>query len=565
MKPVVIIPVLNEVLNIGNLIERILSQMDNLDIIVVDGGSDDGTQNVLDEWVNKTTRLSVISQGEKLGFGKGLSLGFELALQKGYDPIITMDGDNSHNPKYLSNLLETSKEYDLVMCSRYINGVRVDGWRFRKLLMSKLANMLVSYVLIKPIWDFTSGYRCYRKKCFENIDLKNLPSKAYIIQIQLLHLAYKNRFSVKEIPFLFRGDKFAQSKVAEGSKLKTLLYLYKFRAPISEIFRHLFYLKKDYARFVDEYEELINPPNLRSCTEYDLNEGSTISVGVLAHNEEKIIVDCLKALQNQTLKRNRIKEIVVVSSGSTDGTNQIIRYFQEQDDRIRLILQPERLGKASAINKFLAEAKGDIAVIESADTIPAENAIAELILPFSDSDVGICGAHPVPVNNRNSFVGFCVNRLWELHHHMSLKSPKCGEMVAFRNIIKKIPKFTAVDEAVIEGIFHRHNKKLAYADKAIVYNKGPETIKDFIRQRRRIASGHRHLKVTTHYEVSTNKPGNIISHVMATQRWTPREMFYMVLLMVIEAYSRLMGMIDFYLRDKNPYIWDISETTKEIK
>ena len=148
---------------------------------------------------------------------------------------------------------------------------------------------------------------------------------------------------------------------------------------------------------------------------------------------------------------------------------------------------------------------------------------------------------------------------------MSLKTPKCGEMIAFRNIIKKIPKFTAVDEAVIEGIFHRHNKKLAYADKAIVYNKGPETIKDFIRQRRRIASGHRHLKVTTHYEVSTNKPGNIISHVITTQRWIPREMLYMVFLMVIEAYSRFMGMIDFYLRDKNPYIWDIAETTKEIK
>ena len=147
---------------------------------------------------------------------------------------------------------------------------------------------------------------------------------------------------------------------------------------------------------------------------------------------------------------------------------------------------------------------------------------------------------------------------------MSLKSPKCGEMVAFRNIIKRIPKFTAVDEAVIEGIFHRHNRKLAYAENAIVYNKGPETIKDFIRQRRRIASGHRHLKVTTHYEVSTNKPGNIISHVITTQRWIPREMLYMVFLMVIEAYSRFMGMIDFYLRDKNPYIWDIASSTKRL-
>ena len=130
--------------------------------------------------------------------------------------------------------------------------------------------------------------------------------------------------------------------------------------------------------------------------------------------------------------------------------------------------------------------------------------------------------------------------------------------------MEKIPKYTAVDEAVIEGIFQRQNKKLAYAKNAIVYNKGPETIKDFIKQRRRIAAGHRHLNVTTHYEVSTQKLGNIFPNVLSTQRWTPKEVLFMLFLMIIEAYSRFMGMFDFYLRDKNPYIWDISETTKQI-
>ena len=281
-------------------------------------------------------------------------------------------------------------------------------------------------------------------------------------------------------------------------------------------------------------------------------------------SEEKIISQCLKGLQDQQLQNGIINEIFVVSSGSTDNTNQIVQDFGRKDNRIELITQSKRLGKASAINEFLAAAQGDIAIIESADTIPTLNTIEELIKPFDDPFVGMSGAHPIPVNNRDSFVGFCVHKLWELHHHMSLNSPKCGEMVAFRNIVEKIPKYTAVDEAVIEGIFQSQNKKLAYAKNAIVYNKGPETIKDFIKQRRRIAAGHRHLNVTTHYEVSTQKPGNIFPNVLATQRWTPKEVLFMLLLMIIEAYSRFMGMFDFYLRDKNPYIWDISETTKQI-
>jgi len=563
MKPAVIIPVLNEVENIDSVISRIFRQDLNIDIIIVDGGSTDGTIDIVKKCKKENSQISLLFQEDKFGFGKGLCMGFKAAIEKNCDPILTMDGNSSHDPKYLKNFIKIHSQYDLIIGSRYLNGVRVEGWRFRTLLLSKLANMFVSYLLIKPIWDFTSGYRCYRRSFLERVNMEILYNEGYIIQIQLLYLAYLNSLRVKEIPFTFQGNKWKESKIAPHSRLKTLLYVLRCRAPISEILRHSFYLKKDYSRFVDEYEELLNPPNLKDIGKFRKSRFS-ISVGVMAYNEEKIIGQCLNALLNQQLRTGTINKIFVVSSGSTDKTNQIVQGYSKSDNRVKLIAQQVRSGKAAAINEFLDVAQGDIAVVESADTVPTSNAIEELIRPFSDPQVGMTGAHPVPLNDIQGFVGFCVHKIWELHHHIALDSPKCGEMIAFRNIVAKIPKYTAVDEATIEGIIRRQNLNLAYAENAIVYNKGPETVKDFIRQRRRIASGHRHLRVTTQHEVSTQKPGNLLRYVIANQRWTPKEILYMLVLMLIEAYSRFMGMIDFYLKDKNPYIWDISKTTKKI-
>jgi len=287
-----------------------------------------------------------------------------------------------------------------------------------------------------------------------------------------------------------------------------------------------------------------------------------VSVGVMAYNEEKIIGLCIMALLDQRLDNGVISEIIVVSSGSTDNTDNIVQTIAAKNPKVKLLVQEKRMGKASAINEFLSIAQGDIVIVESADTVATQETVRELILPFNDPSVGMTGAHPVPVNEKKGMVGYFVHKMWELHHRMALISPKCGEMVAFRNVVPRIPRNTAVDEASIEGMFVANGYKLAYADRAIVHNKGPATIRDFIRQRRRIASGHRHVRATIHHEVSTQNPSNIIMHVFATQSWNPRDIYYTVFLIGIEAYSRFMGAIDYFLRDKNPYIWDISHTTK---
>ncbi len=564
MDPLIIIPTLNELDNIEILIRKILKLHPGMNILVVDGNSTDGTQEKVQNLTQQHATVHLLVQKENTSFGKAIVQGFEFALTGSYDPVITMDGDNSHDPVFIQQFLDLYPENDLIIGSRYIDGIRVEGWQFRKLMASKLANIYISYILIRPIWDFTSGFRLYSRKLINSLNLPVLESQAYLLQVQLIFFAYHNWLRVKEIPIVFKDRYPGSSKIATDSIFRTFVNIWKYRAPLSEILRHLLYLRKNYRRFTLEYEAFINPPELKPFPVSDSSKLPRVSIGVMAYNEEKIIRECLQALVNQQVDNSRVIEIIVISSGSTDNTDQIVRELMEQDQRIQLITQPSRYGKASAINLFLEKAKGDIVVIESADTITEPHTIQALIEPFKDPKIGMTGAHPIPVNSDNTFIGFCVHKLWELHHLMALDTPKCGEMIAFRNFIKTIPAYTAVDEAVIESIIANAGYKLAYAKDAIVKNKGPENLKDFIKQRRRIAIGHRHLNVLMGHKVATMNSGKIWKYVLKSKFKSPKEVFYMLFLILIEAYVRFMGFFDYQFRDKNPFIWDISKSTKHM-
>ncbi len=564
MKPLVIIPTLNEVDHIVPLLNSVMKEEPELDILVVDGQSTDGTFESIEKLSKKISAINILRQTDDVSYGGAIKQGFHYALEKKYDPILTMDGDGAHDPLYIKDFLKLSSEYGLISGSRYVDGVRVEGWRFRKLLISKLANMYISYVLVKPIWDFTTGYRCYQRRFLQELDLSSLHPQAYILQIELIYQAYRHRYRVKEIPTIFRGTLDAPSKISGQSWWKTFGHVLKFRAPFLEIMRHLAYIKKEYERFVAEYEELANPPELKNKGIFEVKENYSVSVGLMAYNEEKIISRCLEAIQQQKLETCKISEIIVVSSGSTDATDSIVVDAAAKDSRIRLITQPSRKGKASAINEFLSVAGGDILVLESADTIAGLDTVECLLKPFQDKNIGMSGAHPVPVNNKDSFAGFCVHTMWELHHRLAMEHPKCGEMIAFRNIVSRMPTYTAVDEASLEAIIAEAGLGLAYAPNALVQNKGPETMHDFIKQRRRIASGHRHLLATVGHEVSTKRAGNILSHIFEIMDWTPKGVVYMGALILTEMYARMMGWFDFYLRDRNPFIWDISFSTKKM-
>jgi len=291
-----------------------------------------------------------------------------------------------------------------------------------------------------------------------------------------------------------------------------------------------------------------------------------VSVGVMAYNEEKNIGRLLDALTTQRLSTVEIREIIVVSSGSTDGTDAVVRRSASRDPRIRLIRQEERRGKSSAINLFLAEARKDtdVFVLESGDTVPHPDCVEQMVGPFADETVGMAGGRPTPVDDDNTFMGFVVHMLWRLHHRLALKTPKLGEMVAFRSFVTSIPPESAVDEASIEAIVADHGKRLVYAPEAIVYNKGADTVRDFLKQRRRIYAGHLWLEREQSYEVSTKKVGGILSVLLDDFEFSPRNLAWTLGGVWLEFVGRLLGLIDFHLLGRNPFTWDVSESTKDL-
>jgi len=246
------IPTYNEASNIEILVGHILQQHPSFNIIIVDDNSPDGTGTIADNMSKADSRVHVIHRPQKAGLGTAYVRGFKEALARGADLIFEMDADFSHDVKYLNDFLEASKKADLVIGSRYLNGVRVEGWRFRRLLMSKLANMYVSYIMVKPIWDFTAGFRCYRRKVLETIDLDTVRSDGYAFQIEMTYLTFKHGFKVMEIPITFKEREHGYSKISRSVIWEAFWLTLKCRAPIWKIVKHSSFLFKDYREFVEK-------------------------------------------------------------------------------------------------------------------------------------------------------------------------------------------------------------------------------------------------------------------------------------------------------------------------
>jgi poly-beta-1,6-N-acetyl-D-glucosamine synthase len=287
------------------------------------------------------------------------------------------------------------------------------------------------------------------------------------------------------------------------------------------------------------------------------------SIGICVYNEGKNIGKLLEKLLSQKTDIVNISEIYVISSGSTDNTNWIVDNYIKIDPRVKLIIQESREGKASAINLFLCNASSEVLVLQSGDTLPEEDTIEKLVKPFLDPTIGMTGGHSIPVNDKKSFLGFTVHLLWELFHQISLVDPRFGELIAFRNIVRSMPQNTNTDEAYIEHVIKDHGFKLKYVPDAILHNKGPETIDDFIKQRRRIYAGHLHLMKTTGYEVSSLNLKNVLI-VAKNIDMTPKENIFCFGACFLEVLSRILGAYDLYIKKTNHFMWDTVKTTKEL-
>jgi biofilm PGA synthesis N-glycosyltransferase PgaC len=289
------------------------------------------------------------------------------------------------------------------------------------------------------------------------------------------------------------------------------------------------------------------------------------SFGVMAHNEEANIGLLLQRLLEQQLTTVAIAEIIVVASGCTDRTEEIVREWAARDGRIKLFSQATREGKASGINLFLREASEEVVVLSSADLLPDYDAIQKMVEPLADPDVGMASGRPVPVNDSDTFMGFAAHLLWDLHHTIAQRQFKAGEMTAFRLIFQRIPYDSAVDEASVEPVIKGQGYKTIYVPEAIVYNKGPETVADFLRQRRRIYAGHLAVRHNLGYVVSTMSGWRILKALLRCLDWRPRRLLWTVAVVALEIYGRWLGWRDFRTRRQKHVVWDIAKTTKRLK
>jgi glycosyltransferase involved in cell wall biosynthesis len=289
----------------------------------------------------------------------------------------------------------------------------------------------------------------------------------------------------------------------------------------------------------------------------------TCSIGVTAYNEEQNIGHLLEALVEQHLHRVEIAEIIVVASACTDRTVPIVREYMARDPRVKLIEQPRREGKTSAINLFLAEAQSEICVLESGDTIPHEYAVEHLVRMFGDPTVGMVGAQKMAVNTPEHIVGLLSHLRLRMEHELCLEIPRLGEMIAFRKIFDQIPPDVAMDEAFVEAFVVQRGMSVRYAPDAIVYNTGPDNIPDFIRQRRRNHAGHLYLKHKYGYAVSSIQNGRVARIAFKEIVGVVRLLWVLFLLAVLEAWSRLLGWYDFAVKRDRHVAWDMAWSQKQ--
>ncbi|UCC63674.1 MAG: glycosyltransferase [Anaerolineae bacterium] len=288
------------------------------------------------------------------------------------------------------------------------------------------------------------------------------------------------------------------------------------------------------------------------------------SVGVMAHNEEANIGRLLQRLLEQHLTTVSIAEIIVVASGCTDCTEEIVHEYAARDRRIKLLTQPTREGKASGVNLFLRQASEAVVVLSSADVLPDVHAIQKLVEPLADPDTGMTSCRPVPVNKPDTFMGFAAHLLWNLHHEIAQKHFKAGEMTAFRLIFQRIPYDAVVDEASVEPVIKGQGYRTIYVPEAIVHNKGPETVSDFLRQRRRNYAGHLAVHHNLGYVVSTMSPWRILGVLLRRLDWRPRQLLWTAGVVALEMYGRWLGWRDFCTQRQQHVVWEIAKTTKRL-
>ena len=213
-RTLVVVPTYNERENLPPLVQRLLALPTPVDVLVVDDNSPDGTGKLADELANQYAPVHVLHRSGKGGLGRAYIAGFKWALEHGYDFVFELDGDLSHNPDDIPMFLEAARDSDLVLGSRYLNGIRIINWPLSRLMLSKGAAKYVHIVTGMPFTDPTGGYKCFRRRALEAIKLDEINSNGYSFQIEMTHRLWRDGLKVVEVPIIFTDRFQGRSKMS---------------------------------------------------------------------------------------------------------------------------------------------------------------------------------------------------------------------------------------------------------------------------------------------------------------------------------------------------------------
>ncbi len=231
MKGLVIVPTYNERENIVALIRQVLALEYDLEVLVVDDNSPDGTGDLAEALAHDDGRIAVLHRGEKRGLGSAYVAGFQWGITHGpYDLLLEMDADFSHDPSYVPALLEKSRDHDLVVGSRYLHGANVVNWPLGRLLLSYYANWYARLVTGMPVRDTTSGFKCFRRQAIESLDLGRVHSEGYAFQIEMTYRIWKQGFRICEVPIVFYDRQRGTSKMSFAIAKEAAWLVWKLRA-----------------------------------------------------------------------------------------------------------------------------------------------------------------------------------------------------------------------------------------------------------------------------------------------------------------------------------------------
>ena len=229
MKTLVISPTYNERKNIKIFVDMVLNDNPTFHLLIVDDNSPDGTGNEVRKLQSKFKNLHLETREKKLGLGTAYILGFKWALDRKYDFILQMDADLSHNPKDLVMMVENLGDNDLVIGSRYINGISVVNWPLRRLVLSYGANTYSRMITGMPIMDGTGGFKAWKSEVLKNIDLDSVTSQGYSFQIEMNFRAWTKGYKLKELPIIFSDRTIGQSKMSKKIVYEAIFMVWRLR------------------------------------------------------------------------------------------------------------------------------------------------------------------------------------------------------------------------------------------------------------------------------------------------------------------------------------------------